>query len=59
MYIEAYNYVGELQYTYIFNPKLKGQETEGMKIYNNKIYVGIINKCSGCSGNINSIYYFK
>ncbi len=59
LYIEVYNFAGELQYTYIFNPKLKSQEAEGMKIYNNMLFIGITSKCSGCSGRVNSIYYFK
>ena len=59
MYIEVYNYVGELQYVYTFNPKLSNQEAEGLKIYDNSIYVGITSNCKGCNGKINSIYYFK
>lgn len=59
MYIEVYNYVGELQYTYIFNPKLSGQEAEGLKIYNNKVFVGVVYSCKGCNGKTNAIYYFK
>jgi hypothetical protein len=59
MYVEVYNYVGELQYSYVFNPKLSGQEAEGLKIYNNKIFVGVVYSCKGCNGKTNAIYYFK
>jgi len=59
MYVEVYNYVGELQYSYVFNPKLSGQEAEGLKIYNNKIFVGVVYNCKGCNGKTNAIYYFK
>ena len=59
MYIEVYNYIGQLQYVYTFDPKLKDQEAEGLKIYDNTLYVGITNSCNGCNGKVNSIYYFK
>ena len=59
LYIEVYNYIGELQYTYIFNPKLTNQEAEGLKIYNNHVYIGITASCPKCSGRVNNIYYFK
>ncbi len=59
LYIEAYNYVGQLQYTYIFNPNFSGKEAEGLKIYQNKIYIGFSANCPNCAGKVNNIYYFK
>ena len=59
MYIEAYNYAGELIYTYIFNPGFSKQESEGLKIYNNRIYIGITKNCAGCNGKSNNIYFFE
>lgn len=59
MLVEVYNFAGEYQYTYTFNPKFSKQEPEGLKIYDDKIYVGITSKCPGCVGRLNSIYYFK
>ena len=59
LYVEVYNLVGELQYTHIFSPKLKSQEAEGLKIYNNRVFIGITSACTNCSGRVNNIYYFK
>ena len=59
MYIEVYNYVGELQYVYVFNPNMSNQEGEGLKVYDDSIYIGITSNCKGCNGKINGIYYFK
>lgn len=58
-YVEVYNYAGELQYTKIFTANKATQESEGLQIYNHHIFVGVTNKCSGCSGRVNNIYYFK
>lgn len=59
MSVEVYNFAGEFQYTHTFNPKFNKQEPEGLKIYDDKIYIGITSKCPGCVGRLNSIYYFK
>ena len=46
MYIEVYNMLGELQYVKTVDPGYKNysQEAEGIKIYNNTIYIGFIHR---------------
>lgn len=59
LYVEVYNMLGELQYTKKITTSLTKAEAEGLKIYNNRIYIGITYEKSGKSGRYNAIYYFN
>lgn len=58
LYIEVYNMLGELKYVRKVPVTLKEAEAEGLKIYNNKIYIGVTYNSSK-NGRYNNIYYFR
>ncbi len=57
LYIEVYNMLGELIYTRKVKVSLNKPEAEGLKIYNNQLFIGVTYE-SGKNGRYNSIYYF-
>ncbi len=58
LYIEAYNMLGELKYVRKVPVTLKEAEAEGLKIYNDKVYIGVTYE-SNKNGRYNNIYYFE
>ncbi len=64
MYIEAYNLLGKYLYAVNITSKYgisssNNREAEGMKIYNNKIYIGSTHTINNKSGSYFDIGYFK
>jgi hypothetical protein len=58
LYVEVYNMLGELQYVKKATVSMTKAEAEGLKIYNNHIYVGVTYENSK-PGRYNAIYYFE
>lgn len=57
LYLEVYNMLGELIYTRKEKVSLNKIEAEGLKIYNNILFIGATYE-SGKNGRYNNIYYF-
>lgn len=59
-YLEVFNLLGELQYSKKLSiSKANNREAEGLKIYNEHIYVGSTHKKSGVKGTLFDVGYFK
>ncbi len=59
-YIEVFNFLGELQYVYKVPLSTSNKrEPEGLKIYNNKIYIGSTHTMKNISGKVFDIGYFN
>ncbi len=57
LYLEVYNMLGELIYTRKEKISLNKPEAEGLKIYNNQLFIGVTYE-SVRNGRYNNIYYF-
>lgn len=59
-YVEVFNLLGELQYTKKLSiSTANSREAEGLKIYNEHIYIGSTHTKSGVKGKLFDVGYFK